>query len=190
MDHFNSSLQAKLTFYLKNNNLAICWVSRKIRHTPNGNNQNWTQFQKTRLLQNWVFPVTSNRSRSGNYVHKLFRSLSLPKEWSQVTHIPACIKTGVAVATILSFTWGAVHYKTIPWPHTQTPKPKMSPIHCTFATSVFQDGSLPFHHTHKHSCPLQQASHTNIYQNQNFLMLSFLFCFVFSFFFSRLTEPK
>ena len=160
----------------------------------NSTHPQWKQPKLNPVSENSTFTKLSfsNRSRSGSYVHKLFRSLSLPKEWSQVTHIPACIKTGVAVATILSFTWGAVHYKTIPWPHTQTPKPKMSPIYCKFATSIFQDGCLPFHHTHKHSCPLQQAF-THIYLTikiKIFLVVSFLFCFLFSFFFSRLTEPK
>ena len=112
-------------------------------------------FRKLNLYKIKFFPVTFNRSRSGSYVHKRFHSLSLPQEWSQVTHIPACVKTGGAVATILS---PGVKYIIKQFhDHTQTPKPKMSPIYYKFATSIFQDGSLPFHHTHKHSCPLQQA---------------------------------
>ena len=35
------------------------------------------------------------------------------------------------------------------------------PDNCVM-TPVFQEGSLPFHHTHKHSSPLRQALHTQI----------------------------
>ena len=65
--------------------------------------------------------------------------LSLALEWSQVTHIPASIRMGGA-------------YK----PKSRVPLPD-----CVM-TLVFQDGSLPFQHTHKHSSPLQQDLHTQM----------------------------
>ena len=70
-------------------------------------------------------------------------SLSLPLEWSQVTHIPASIKLGGAYKP-------ESQLSTVPWPD-----------NCVMIP-VFQDGSLPFHHTHKHSSPLWQALHTQM----------------------------
>ena len=62
----------------------------------------WKQPKLNPVSENSTFKIKSSHLGQGGYVHKLFRSLSLPQEWSQVTHIPACIKTGEAVATILS----------------------------------------------------------------------------------------
>ena len=70
-------------------------------------------------------------------------SLSLPLEWSQDTHIPASIKSGGAYKPEKS-----AFYRPLPDNCVMTP--------------VFQEGSLPFHHTHKHSSPLRQALHTQI----------------------------
>ena len=70
-------------------------------------------------------------------------SLSLPLEWSQVTHIPATIKLGRAHKPEKS-----AFYSTLP-------------DNCVMIP-IFQDGSLPFQYTHKHSSPLRQALHTQI----------------------------
>ena len=56
-------------------------------------------------------------------------SLSLPFDWSQVTHIPASTKMGVA-------------YKALSYPSTVPLQDKCAP--------VFQDGSRSFQHAHKH----------------------------------------
>ena len=92
-------------------------------------------------------------------------SLSLPLEWSQVAHIPASIKSGGAY------------------------KPEKSAFYSTFARQLCDDtrlpgGSLPFHHTHKHSSPLRQALHTQIANHHIQQARKSFYCvFFFSFFF-------
>ena len=64
-----------------------------------------------------------------------------------------------------------------------SPKNKLSiaplPVNCVM-TAVFQDGSLPFQHTHKHSSPFHQVTYTQIanHYNQQARNLSVLFLFV------------
>ena len=92
-------------------------------------------------------------------------SLSLPLEWSQVTHIPASIKSGGAY------------------------KPEKSAFYSTFArqlmmTPVFQEGSLPFQYTHKHSSPLRQALHTQIANHHIQRARKSFYCVFFFFFLS------
>ena len=95
----------------------------------------------THLLQKTMY--ASSRSPQARELCPQTYSLSLLLEWSQVTHIPTSIKSGRA-------------YK---------PKSQLStlllPDNCVMIP-LFQDGSLPFHHTHKHSSPLRQALHTQI----------------------------
>ena len=71
-------------------------------------------------------------------------SLSLTLEWSQVTHTPASIKSRARPTSPKS------QFSTVPLPD-----------NCVM-TPVFQDGSLLFQYTHKHSSPLRQAVHTQI----------------------------
>ena len=89
-------------------------------------------------------------------------SLSLPLEWSQVTHIPASIKSGGAY------------------------KPEKSalplPDNCVM-TPVFQEGSLPFHHTHKYSSPFRQALHTQIANHHIQQARKSFYCVFWGFFF-------
>ena len=93
-------------------------------------NQNWTQFQRAQLTPY----KTMHAFSQARDLYPQTYSLSLPLEWSQVTHIPTSIKSGRAY------------------------KPEKSAFHST----CFQDGSLPFLHTHKHASPLRQVLHTQI----------------------------
>ena len=93
-------------------------------------------------------------------------SLSLPLEWSQVTHIPASIKSGGAY------------------------KPEKSAFYSTFARQLCDDTrlpgglSLPFHHTHKHSSPLRQALHAQIANHHIQRARKSFYCVFFFFFLS------
>ena len=121
----------------------------------NSTHPQWKQPKLNPVSENSTFTKLSfsNQSRSGSYVHKLFRSLSLPQEWSQVTHIPACIKTGGAVATILS---PGVQY-IIKQFHDHTHRHSSPKCHLSTVNLPHPSFRMAFHHTHKHSCPLQQA---------------------------------
>ena len=123
-------------------------------------------------LQNYVcFFLLTSRPR----ICPQTNSLQLPLEWSQVTHIPASIKSGGAY------------------------KPKKSVFYSTFARHcvmipIFQDGSLPLQYTHKNSSPLRQPLHAQIanhhiqWAGKIFLVCVFLFvyCFYFVLFFKCL----
>ena len=106
-------------------------------------------------------------------------SLSLPLEWSQVTHIPASIKLGAGPTSPKS------QLSTVPLPD-----------NCVMIP-VFQDGSLPFHHTHKHSSPLRQALHTQIASHhiqrarKSFYCVFFIYLFILSvgLFFQSSAQP-
>ena len=67
-------------------------------------------------------------------------SISLPLEWSQDTHNPTSINRAGP-------TRPKGQLSTVPLPD-----------NCVMIP-VFQDGSLPFQYTHKHSSPLRQALH-------------------------------
>ena len=67
-----------------------------------------------------------------------------PRMEPSYTHIPASIKSGGAYTSLKS------QLSTVPLPD-----------NCVMIP-VFQDGSLPFQYTHKHSSPLRQALHTQI----------------------------
>ena len=86
-------------------------------------------------------------------------SLSLPLEWSQVTHTPASIKSGGPEKSA---------FYSIPVPD-----------NCVM-TPIFQDDSLPFQYTHKHSSPLRQALHAQIANHhiQRATNSFFSFCFL------------
>ena len=68
-------------------------------------------------------------------------SLSLPLEWSQVTHFPASIRLSRAY------------------------KPEKSAFNSTFARQLCDDTHLPFQQTHKHSSPVRQVLHTQTANN-------------------------
>ena len=56
------------------------------QHIPTQTNWNWAQFQKVQLIPYKTrYAFSCSPPGQGSYVHKL----SLPLEWSQVTHIPA-----------------------------------------------------------------------------------------------------
>ena len=107
-------------------------------------------------------------------------SLSLPLEWSQVTHIPTSIKSGGAY------------------------KPKKSAFYnkYTFARQPCDDTHLPgwlympFQHTHKHSSPLQQALHIQIanrhiqWAGMNTFLVFFVFVVYFFFEHNRMWKEK
>ena len=95
-----------------------------------------TSFRKLPTKLGMLFPAQL-QTRDRELCSQTYLSLAL--EWSQVTHIPASIRMGGA-------------YK----PKSRVPLPD-----CVM-TLVFQDGSLPFHHTHKHSSPFQQDLHTQM----------------------------
>ena len=107
-DHFNSSLQAKTHTKTVILSVLLFFFDTPLTQT----NQHCAQFQKA-YLQTY--------------------SLSLPLEWSQVTQIPASIKSG--------------------WVY----KPEKSAFYSTFARQCV---IIPI--THKHSSPLRQALHIQI----------------------------
>ena len=53
----------------------LCWLSRKVQHTPTQTSQNWAQFRKAQLTQVYFFPLIS---RTGSYVHKPTRYHNAP----------------------------------------------------------------------------------------------------------------
>ena len=106
-NHFNSSLQGKTHIDLKSSNLPFKKNSTHHHSNP------------AHLQARELCPLTY--------------SLSLPLEWSQVTHIPTSIK----------------------WAGPTSPKSHL--CQTTVDDTDLRDGSLPFQHTHKHSSPLQQA---------------------------------
>ena len=74
----------------------LCWLSRKVQHTPTQTSQNWAQFRKAQLTQ-----VYFSRSSPGQEVMStnqlaIIMPLSLSLEWSQVTHLSTCTKMGRA----------------------------------------------------------------------------------------------
>ena len=80
---FTYSLQAKQNTHLTSK--AAIWFSWKIQHTRTQTNWNWAQFQKAQLIPYKTrYAFSCSPPGQGSYVHKL----SLPLEWSQVTHIP------------------------------------------------------------------------------------------------------
>ena len=117
-DHFNSSLQAKTHIWPQKQSFWLCWFSRKIWHTSTQTNQNWAQFQKAQLTP-YKTMYAFSRSPPARELCPQTYSLSLPLEWSQVTHIPASIKSGGAY------------------------KPEKSAFYSTFARQLCDDTRLP-----------------------------------------------
>ena len=114
----------------------------KIWHTPHSN-----QPKLNRVPESLAHPYKSRYSLAhsppGQEVCPQTYSLSLPLEWSQVTHILTSIKMGGAY------------------------KPEKEAFYSSFARQLCDGTHFPgwlsaFQHTHKHSNPLQQALPTQI----------------------------
>ena len=117
-------------------------LSIKIWHTPTRTNQNWTEFQKFQLIP-YKSRYSLAHSPPSQEVCPQTYSLSLPLEWSQVTHILTRIKMGGAY------------------------KPEKEAFYSSFARQLCDGTRFPgwlsaFQHTHKHSNPLQQTLPTQI----------------------------
>ena len=159
-DHFNSSLQAKT---LKNNNFACADFQEKFDTPPLKPTKSEPSFRKINSHPTTLHMVFPTHLQASELCPQTY-SLSLPLEWSQGTHIPTSIKSGRAYKPEKS----AFYTMT------------MVPLPGNFVrTPVFQDGSLPFQYTHKHSSPLRQALHTQITQPSH--STSYKICLVFSF---------
>ena len=96
------------------------------------------------------------RSPPGQGVNLL--PVTAPIEWSQVTHTPTSIKSG-----------GAYKPENVPLPD-----------NCVMIP-IFQDGSLHFNHTHKHSSPFRQTLHTKNSQPSHSTNQKIFFCAFFLF---------
>ena len=146
----------KHTFVLKNSNFGCASFQVKFVTPPLKPTKTEPSFRKLNSTPTKRFPT---HLQAWELCLQTY-SLSLPLEWSQVTHTPASIN----------------------WVRPTSPKSQLStaplPDNCVM-TPVFQDGSLPFQHTHKHSSPLRQALHTQIanhliQQARNLLLVIFL----------------
>ena len=91
-DHFNFSLQAKTHIWPQKQQFGYVGFQDKIRHNPTLTNQNRVQFQKAQLIP-YKTRYAFSHSPPGQGVMSTTYSLSLSLEWSQVTHIPASLKT-------------------------------------------------------------------------------------------------
>ena len=130
----------KHTFDLKNSNFACAGFQEKFDTPPLKPTKTEPSFRKlnsppTKLRMFYPAHLQASKLCPQTY------SLSLPLEWSQVTHTPTSIKLGRAY------------------------KPEKSAFYSTFARQLCDDtrfpgyGSLPFQYTQAHSGKL--CTHTN-----------------------------
>ena len=115
-DHFNSSLQAKTHIWPQKTIFGcVAWLSRKIPLKPTKTEPSFRKPNSPPTKLCMLFPAHLQARELCPQTY----SLSLPLEWSQVTHIPASIKSGGAY------------------------KPKNSAFYSTFARQLCDDTHHP-----------------------------------------------
>ena len=117
-DHFNSNLQAKTHFYLKNSNFGCAGFEEKFDTPPLKPNKSETNFRKLNSLPTKLIMLFRTHLQARELCPQTY-SLSLPLEWSQVTHISTSIKLGKAY------------------------KPEWLAFYSTFARQLCDDTRLP-----------------------------------------------
>ena len=115
-DHFNSSLQD--TFELKNSNFGYAGFQEKFDTPPLKPTKTEPSFRRLNSPPTKLGMLFPAHLQARELCPQTY-SLSLPLEWSQVTHIPASIKSG------------------------GTYKPKKSAFYSTFARQLCDDARLP-----------------------------------------------
>ena len=76
--------------------MDLSWIPRKFWHPPLKPTWNWAQFQKAQLASYKTSYAFSAHLQARELLTSTNLHLSLPLEWSQVTHIPTSIKMGGA----------------------------------------------------------------------------------------------
>ena len=140
-DHFSSSLYTKHTFDLKNSNFACAGFQEKFDTStqPTKTKPNFRKLNSPPTRLHMLFPAYLQARELCPQTY----SLSLPLEWTQVTHMPASIKLGGAY------------------------KPEKSAFYSTFARQLCDDtclsGWLSAFPVHSQTFKPTQASfaHTN-----------------------------
>ena len=114
-DHFNSSLQTKTHIWPQNSNFGYAGFQEKFDTPPLKPTKTEPSFRKLNSPPTKLCPTHLQARELCPQTY----SLSLPLEWSQVTHIPASIKLGGAY------------------------KPEKSAFYSTLARQLCDDTRLP-----------------------------------------------
>ena len=160
-DHFSSVYRPKHTFDLKSSDFGYAGFQEKFDTPPLKPTNTQPSFRKLNSPSTKLRMLFPAHLQARELCPQTY-SLSLPLEWSQVTHIPASIKSGGAY------------------------KPEKSAFYSTFARQLCDDtrlpGGLSAFPPHSQTFKPTQASfaHTNTFNELENLFTVFFFIFFLS----------